>query len=219
MPDEYRVTIRLSPELYAQLEARGSQGQPLAAIVRQALMAYLERQPDQPRGTEDLAEMVAAMAARLQDLQDQLASLTARVDAMAASWQLMAAGEQFAAAEESSPAADRQPTAASELSPAAGEQTSAADDAAPAAPIGSRTAAERQPQPATPVPPVETLPTHIQRIAEVAAQYDKLSLAELSQLLFDRDIYRATAKDGRDLPVNKGTLHKWLGRARRAGML
>jgi hypothetical protein len=26
MPDEYRVTIRLSPELYDQLRARGSQG-------------------------------------------------------------------------------------------------------------------------------------------------------------------------------------------------
>ena len=30
---KFRVTLRLSPEFYAQLEARGSHGQPLAAIV------------------------------------------------------------------------------------------------------------------------------------------------------------------------------------------
>jgi len=46
MPEEYRVTIRLTPALYAQLQARGSQGLPLAAIVRQALVEYLARQPD-----------------------------------------------------------------------------------------------------------------------------------------------------------------------------
>jgi len=80
-------------------------------------------------------------------------------------------------------------------------------------------AAERQPRPATPEPPAEDLPVHIQRIAETAAQYDKLSLADLSQLLYDRNIYRATAKDGSAIPVNKGTLHKWLSRARRAGVL
>jgi hypothetical protein len=80
-------------------------------------------------------------------------------------------------------------------------------------------AAAPQGRPATPVPLAEALPLHIQRIAETAMQYDKLSLAELSQLLFDRDIYRTTAKDGSDIPVNKGTLHKWLGRARRAGLL
>jgi hypothetical protein len=39
----FRVTIRLTPELYAQLQARGSHGPPLAAIVRQALVEYLAR--------------------------------------------------------------------------------------------------------------------------------------------------------------------------------
>jgi hypothetical protein len=48
MTTEYRVTIRLAPDLYAQLEARGSQGQPLAAIVRDALEQYLARQPVPP---------------------------------------------------------------------------------------------------------------------------------------------------------------------------
>jgi predicted DNA-binding protein len=45
MADAHRVMIRLSPELYAQLAARGSSGQPLAAIVREALLAYLAQQP------------------------------------------------------------------------------------------------------------------------------------------------------------------------------
>jgi hypothetical protein len=61
---------------------------------------------------------------------------------------------------------------------------------------------------------------HIHRIAETAAQYDTLSLSELSQLLFDRHIYRARDRQsGEDKPVNRGTLQKWLAQARRAGVL
>ncbi len=61
---------------------------------------------------------------------------------------------------------------------------------------------------------------HIQRIAETAAQYDTLTLADLSQLLFDRHIYRARDRQtGEEKPVNRGTLQKWLEQARRAGML
>ena len=51
-------------------------------------------------------------------------------------------------------------------------------------------------------------------------QYDKLTLADLSQLLFDRDIYRARDRQtGEEKPVNRGTLQKWLDQARRAGVL
>jgi hypothetical protein len=85
MPDEYRVTIRLSQELYAQLAARSSQGQPLAAIVCDALADYLARQPETPPSPETLAVTVAAMAARLDGLQDQIEALAARVDTRAAS--------------------------------------------------------------------------------------------------------------------------------------
>jgi hypothetical protein len=53
----------------------------------------------------------------------------------------------------------------------------------------------------------------------MAAQYDKLSRGELSQLLYDRGIYRTRAKDGREVPVNRGTLQKWLEQARGEGML
>jgi hypothetical protein len=47
MADVYRVTMRLSPEVYAQLEAAGRTGKPLATIARDALIAYLTRQSQQ----------------------------------------------------------------------------------------------------------------------------------------------------------------------------
>jgi hypothetical protein len=53
MADAHRLMIRLSPELYAQLAARGRSGQPLAAIVRDALADYLARQPEQPRAASE----------------------------------------------------------------------------------------------------------------------------------------------------------------------
>jgi hypothetical protein len=64
--------------------------------------------------------------------------------------------------------------------------------------------------------PLETL----QAIADAAAEYDKLSFAQLAQLLYERNIYRA--KDpvtGQEKPLNKGTLKKWIERARTAGLL
>ena len=64
--------------------------------------------------------------------------------------------------------------------------------------------------------PLETL----QAIAAAAAEYDKLSFAQLAQLLYERNIYRA--KDpvtGQEKPLNKGTLKKWIARARTAGVL
>jgi hypothetical protein len=66
----------------------------------------------------------------------------------------------------------------------------------------------------------QDLPQHIQTIAEVAAQYDKLSLAQLAELLYERNIYRAKDRtSGEEKPVNRGTLTKWLEQARAAGML
>jgi hypothetical protein len=91
MADEYRVTIRLSPELYTQLQAHGSHGQPLAAIVRHALVEYLARQPGTPERTVDLATAVAVMAARLDELQEQVEELAARLETLAAHGQPPAA--------------------------------------------------------------------------------------------------------------------------------
>jgi hypothetical protein len=63
------------------------------------------------------------------------------------------------------------------------------------------------------------LPHHIQAFAELATQYPRLSLNELAQLAYDRGLYRATAKDGTETPVNRGTLQRWLSRAKEAGLL
>lgn len=87
---DYRVTIRLSPELYAQLQARGSHGQPLAAIVREALVEYLSRQPATPQSFGELAMTVAAMAAKLDGLQAQVEDLAVRVEPLVASGQPVA---------------------------------------------------------------------------------------------------------------------------------
>ena len=60
----------------------------------------------------------------------------------------------------------------------------------------------------------------LQAIAAAAAEYDKLSFAQLAQLLYERNIYRT--KDpvtGQEKPLNKGTLKKWIERARTAGLL
>jgi len=67
--------------------------------------------------------------------------------------------------------------------------------------------------------PGDELPPHIRAIADARAHYDKLTLAELAQLLFDRGIYRTQAKDGTEVPVHRGTLQRWLDRARQAGCL
>jgi hypothetical protein len=98
MPKPHRVMIRLSPALYAQLEARGSHGQPLAAIVRQALVDYLTQQPEEPASSHssheqppELREQLVTMAASLQELHAQVDALTARLDALAAPQQPQAA--------------------------------------------------------------------------------------------------------------------------------
>ena len=63
-------------------------------------------------------------------------------------------------------------------------------------------------------------PETLQQIADTAAQYDKLSFAELSKLLFDRGIHRATdSTTGAEKPVHPGTLKKQLDRAREQGLL
>jgi hypothetical protein len=111
MPEEYRVTIRLTPELSAQLQARGSQGQPLAAIVRQVLVDYLSRQPEAPASAEELALAAAAVAARLDGLQLQIEALAARVEHLAASGQPLAARTARKRQPRQPPAADMAPAA------------------------------------------------------------------------------------------------------------
>jgi hypothetical protein len=81
-------------------------------------------------------------------------------------------------------------------------------------------AAAPQVSPATPARPQGIPAQTLQAIADTAAHYDKLSLTELSQLLYDRQIYRTRDRHtGEEKPVHRGTLKKWLDQARRAGVL
>lgn len=94
MQNEYHVTIRLDEALYAQLTAWSTTGQPVAAIVRHALIDYLARQPDAPTSPAAVAMRLAAMAARLGALEGQVEALTARLDILAASGPPAAASQQ-----------------------------------------------------------------------------------------------------------------------------
>ena len=76
MPEDYRVTLRLSPDLYAQLQSRGSHGQPLVAILREALIDYLTRQSGQPPRAA-MADSLAAIHTRLADIEQRLGALEA----------------------------------------------------------------------------------------------------------------------------------------------
>jgi len=86
MAVEHRVTIRLSPVLYGHLVTRSLDGQPVAAIVRQALALYLgedtsTRQPWQP----PLADTAAGLAAELAAIQSRLAAVEQRLEGLEAS--------------------------------------------------------------------------------------------------------------------------------------
>ena len=76
-------------------------------------------------------------------------------------------------------------------------------------------AAPRRPRPAAHALPRETL----ERIADERTHCEGLSLRAFAQRLYDKRIYATTAKDGRKVPVNQGTLTKWLEQARAAGLL
>jgi len=196
MVDTHRIMIRLSPELYAQLEARGSQGQPLAAIVRQALVDYLARQPEQPEQPDDIRLQLMTLRTQGQDLETQVRALTARVDALTAPEQPRAARSSPRAAASSQVAASEQPRAATQ-----------------------------QPQAATPrqhhdPPPRHGLPPEtLEAIANERTHCEGLTLGAFAQHLHAKGIYSATAKDGSKVPANRGTLKKLLDRAREAGVL
>jgi len=108
----------------------------------------------------------------------------------------------------------------------------------PPPPIQAQPPLALEPAPATEVQPARTgktlssrrkdgkggnpglAPEKLQQIADTAAQYEKLSLTELSKLLFDRGIHQSIdSTTGAARPVNPGTLKKWLDRAREEGIL
>src|SRR5262249_25285394 len=146
-------------------------GQPLAAIIRDALIDALARQPATPASPTDLAETVAAMAARLETLAAQVQTLTDRLDRLAASRQPGAAmadtARQPAAADVPSVAATRQPAAASTPGSAATRQ-----------PRGSHRQQHRGPAPRHGLPQAT-----LEAIAEERTHCEGLSLREFAQRL------------------------------------
>jgi hypothetical protein len=60
---------------------------------------------------------------------------------------------------------------------------------------------------------------NLQQIADERTLCEGLSLGDFAQRLFDRGIYRSKSENGSEIPVNRGTITKWLKRAREQGML
>jgi len=63
--------------------------------------------------------------------------------------------------------------------------------------------------------PHETL----QAIADERTLCEGLNMREFAERLFAKGIYRAKAKDGREVPVDHSRLRRWLEQAREQGLL
>ena len=209
MPPSPRYTVRLPHALDAQVQARVQAGTTFAVLIREALSAYLADTP--PTAAPTYADRAPTPADRGADsfraMQDQLTDLTTRVkviEEILTQWPQLVTRPADSPPTPADTGADRAPT----------PRRQRADRSADRAPTGA------DPPPATLRRAQRLTAETLQTIAETAAQYNKLSLAELAQLLFDRHIYRARDRQtGEEKPVNRGTLTKWLEQARRAGML
>ena len=217
MPESARITFRLTQALEPLVAERVRQGSPVSDIVREALEQYFGlRQPGgPPQGavvsdsiapvSDALSDVVSALSATVADMRLVVSDIRDRLEHFEGRLDVLSAGVQH------------RPTPRLTAPP---EPATAPIPEAPSAEVPRRQT-PRQTQPATAPRQNDTpIPAYIQRIAEVAAEYDKLTLVELSQLLYDRDIYRTRdRKTKAEKPVNKGTLQKWLEQARQAGVL
>jgi hypothetical protein len=59
----------------------------------------------------------------------------------------------------------------------------------------------------------------LQAIATARRQHPKLTLKAFAQHLYTKGIYQAQSKDGGTVPPSVGFLHRWLGEAKKAGLL
>jgi len=223
MPTEYRLTIRLTSELYTQLAACGSQGQPLSALVRQALIEYVTRQTGQPRSTEETALTLASLAARLDGLQDQVETLATRLESLTANTRQTPAAMADTLWQTSADVADtiQQPVA----DMADTERQTPADTAdttrqtlADVADTMRQTLADvadttPRPRPRGHRPGLPR--TTLEAIAEERTHCEGLSIRAFAMRLYDKGIYRAK----NDKPVDAGTLARWLTQARAQGLL
>jgi hypothetical protein len=191
MPPSARITFRLTPTLEALVSDCVRQGHSVSDIVRDALETYFGlRQTSCPTESASVSDSILRVSDKL---SDDVSDISAKLSDLVSD--------------------------VSDMRERLGQLEARLDVLSPD--VRQRQTPRPTPQagPAT-APSPATLPAHIQRIAETAMQYDKLSLAELSHLLFDRGIYRATDRQtGEAKPVNRGTLQKWLDQARHAGVL
>jgi hypothetical protein len=85
--------------------------------------------------------------------------------------------------------------------------------------------AAETPEPAVQTPGVKTPAKHglsrevLERIADERTHCEGLSLSDFAKRLHEKGIYSATAKDGNQVPANRGNVKKWLDQARDAGLL
>ena len=201
MPTEYRLTIRLSPDLYAQLAAGGSQGQPLSALVRQALIEYVTRQTGQPRSTEETALTLASLAARLDGLQDQVETLATRLESLTANTRQTPAAMADTLWQTSADVADTIQQPVADMADTERQTLAAVADTTPRPrPRGHRPGLPR---------------TTLEAIAEERTHCEGLSIRAFAMRLYDKGIYRAK----NDKPVDAGTLARWLTQARAQGLL
>jgi hypothetical protein len=215
MPTEYRLTIRLTSELYTQLAACGSQGQPLSALVRQALLEYVARQTGQPHSAEETALTLASLAARLDGLQDQVETLATRLESLTANTRQTPAAMADTMRQTSADVADTIQQSVADVADT--ERQTPADMADMADTTGQTSAdvADTTPRPRPrghrPGIPHETLAA----IADERTHCEGLSLRAFARRLYDKGIYRAR----NDKPVDAGTLARWLTQARAQGLL
>ena len=201
MPTEYRLTIRLTSELYTQLAACGSQGQPLSALVRQALIEYVTRQTGQPRSTEETALTLASLAARLDGLQDQVETLATRLESLTANTRQTPAAMADTMRQTSAAVADTIQQPVADMADTERQTLAAVADTTPRPrPRGHRPGLPR---------------TTLEAIAEERTHCEGLSLRAFARRLYDKGIYRAR----NDKPVDAGTLARWLTQARAQGLL
>jgi len=229
-----RLTVRLPTELYGRLEAfaegRGyTRGTPelsgcVRALLEHALVCPYKRQTHNiPGTTQNTTRQTASIPGADEDTIQQTTSIPG-TDAKTT-------GQTT-----SIPRTEQDTSRQTTTLPGPGKKTIRQTKKSPAAPEPHTVediwqTATRTPEPqAAAVQPLDTalprglgpgdeLPPHIRAIADARAHYDKLTLTEFAQVLFDRNIYRAQAKDRTEVPVNRGTLQRWLDRARQAGCL
>jgi hypothetical protein len=190
MADHTRITIRLTPALAARVSDAVRQGKKVSDIICDALEAYFGGGlTARPTPDTTLSASPFAVSDVLSDM------MAARLSAVEVSLSALASDvsdirERLRQLEQRMPA----------LSDPGGHRPTA------------------QPQPVHYGRPGIARET-LQAIADEYTLCQGLTMREVAQRLFDKGIYRAKAKDGREVPVDHSRLRRWLEQAREVGLL